>query len=242
MEDDYFQKYVDRAVTDFKGHVATVETAGGLTVVTWKRPNEWAYAMRLVFDDAARAVYLTGDLGAAVIRPTCACTVEGLATCFTQRTRDGRVDANPRYFVEKLEATTDRYRYDLDDVLADLQEYLDDYRKEHEEKVEEAREAWEADHPDDEEEFDEDAFNDDEDWEDISEENLADSLGECFFDEYGIVPSGDAYELLQKLGVEGEDIAGLGKRYHVRIALWLVAFRLIAEQLQEKSHGTPDSQ
>lgn len=94
---------------------------GGLTVLDFRRPNEVAYSLRIVFDDErGHRAYISGDIGEAVVYPTCPANLMKMAACFTCRNEDGSISVNTGYFLEKCAALSDRYEWDRDDFIDDF--------------------------------------------------------------------------------------------------------------------------
>lgn len=95
--------------------------SGGLTVLDFSRPNEVAYSLRIVFDDErGHRAYISGDIGEAVVYPTCPANLMKMAACFTCRNEDGSISVNTDYFLEKCAALSDRYEWDRDDFIDDF--------------------------------------------------------------------------------------------------------------------------
>jgi len=178
-------------------------------VLDFRRPNSALYSFRMVFDrEHGNAAYISGDLGEAVIYPTCECTLEGFAKCFTKRREDGTLDINEQYFKERIRACNPNYgiyTYEVDDVKADLRDQFDKYG---------AAPLWN--------EFEEEYF--DALYADVK-----------VFPTFGVVFSDRAKEFLRyRVGMETEDFRDLGKRTNQYVVLWLVAIRLAYEQLEAK--------
>lgn len=91
----------------FYKHEAEYTETGDFKVLTWRRPNEWAYAMRYVFD--GYKMYVSGDLGEALFVFT------ESATPFTFQ--DYGID----YFTGKLRAYHEsRWDFDSDKAVKRL--------------------------------------------------------------------------------------------------------------------------
>lgn len=174
-------------------------------VLDFRRPNSVTYSFRMVFDrEHGNAAYISGDLGEAVIYPTCECTLEGFAKCFTRRLEDGTLDINERYFKEKIRAcdSARRDEYDMETVKEDLKEKF--------------------------------AYHDKEElWEEFEDNYLAPYTSSVeVYPEFGAIFDRDARKFLEdSVGFDYEDFCYLGRRISARIILWLVAIRLAWEQV-----------
>lgn len=105
------RRCIKNAERHFSKHVALWASAGkDIEILDFRRPDSVEYALRVVFDnERGGRVYITGDIGEAVVYPTCAAKLEDMAKCFTSREPDGSLDVNEHYFLEKVMATSDRY-------------------------------------------------------------------------------------------------------------------------------------
>lgn len=103
---------IQHAYEAFREHEATLSDSGMLQVLNWQKPGTLHYRVRYVFDTCASRIYISGDLGAAVVHPTWEATFEKTY----RNVAEGRtgIDVDEGYFLEKLEATSDRYVYDRD--------------------------------------------------------------------------------------------------------------------------------
>lgn len=178
-------------------------------VLDFRRPNSVTYSFRMVFDrEHGNAAYISGDLGEAVIYPTCECTLEGFAKCFTSRRENGTLDVNEQYFKEKIRACDNASldEYDMETVKEDLKEKFEQY---------EAGDLWET----------------------FEDEYLAPYSNNVeVYQSFGAIFDRDALEFLdERVGLDYEEIRDLGRRTSTRIILWLVAIRLAWEQLEAKN-------
>ena len=115
------KKKVKFAIQIFENHKAELTQCGQLSVLDWRRPGSVFYAVRIVFDpERYNAVYITGDLGCAVIRPTCRASLDAMARCFTLRNSDRMVSVNVEYFMEKFETSSDRHEWSEETFIEDL--------------------------------------------------------------------------------------------------------------------------
>lgn len=126
------------AAERFKDHVATYCDYGNVKTLTWAKPGRRDYSMRYVFDAEAHTMTITGDLGFAVVYPTCKVDLEHCAQAFQS------VD----YFSEKIRASSDLYVFDEEDAEAELRERLlsenmsDDQKSEVESMIEDIMEDY----------------------------------------------------------------------------------------------------
>lgn len=98
----------------FKNHVATYCDYGDVATLTWAKPGTKEHSIRFVFDREFQTVTITGDLGEAVLWPTCKCDLEHCAKAF------GSID----YFAEKIRTSSYMYDYNAKEAEAELRAYL----------------------------------------------------------------------------------------------------------------------
>lgn len=139
---NYEEWQIAEAIRQFGKHETTYTTGvSGIDVLDFRRPDTICYALRVVFDhQRGQRVYITGDLGEAVVYPTCPATLEDMAECFTSRRGDGSISVNWGYFLEKVRATSDRWCWTYDRFWEDFKEHCeengldgDDFIDDHEE-------------------------------------------------------------------------------------------------------------
>ena len=120
--EDYVKQEVAEAIQAFSKHEATYTIGiSGIDVLDFRRPDSSIYAVRMVFDhQRGDRVYISGDLGEAVVYPTCRATLQDMAECFTMRNDNGKISVNYGYFLEKVRATSDRYEWDVDKFWNDF--------------------------------------------------------------------------------------------------------------------------
>lgn len=109
-----------QAEAHFKNHHASLEILDierNLAVLNWKEPDTNAYAVRAVMD--GEYVYLSGDLGHAIIRLTEIATLKALSNYWK----------SPSYFIEKIQCSTDLYVYDYETAKAELTERLNNMKE-----------------------------------------------------------------------------------------------------------------
>lgn len=109
-----------KAEKRFANHKARLDILDeNVRVLNWRQPGTQAYAIRAVMD--GYHVYITGDLGSAVICLTETATLKALSGYWKK----------PGYFMEKFVCTTDDYFFDYETAKGELrersytQEYLD---------------------------------------------------------------------------------------------------------------------
>lgn len=98
----------------FKSHIATYCDYGNVATLTWAKPGTKEHSIRFVFDREFQTVTITGDLGEAVLWPTCKCDLEHCAKAFWS------ID----YFAEKIRASSDMFIYDEKEAEAELRANL----------------------------------------------------------------------------------------------------------------------
>ena len=69
-----FEETRNREIKDafkaFAEHQATLKQYGELEILDWRRPGTGWYRVRYVFDREGNRIYISGDLGEAVVWPT----------------------------------------------------------------------------------------------------------------------------------------------------------------------------
>jgi hypothetical protein len=113
---------IESAVRAFKNHEARYVRGESFDVLDWKKPGTIMYWVRMVFDHDTNAVYITGDLGEAIVHPTCDASLSGMATCFTYNRSGGMVDVNEQYFLEKVKTGSCLYDWGMGEFQEDLRE------------------------------------------------------------------------------------------------------------------------
>ena len=201
---------IARACELLKNNIATYRRGNQLDILDFKSPGTIEYYLRIVFDHESSntsAVYISGDLGEAVVYPTCTPTLEGMANCFT-RILNGEIRINCSYFIENIKTASNIYTFDSDDFVADLRQVCKDRFGE------DAKECEEL------ETFIEDEI-----------ESIC-AHGVTFSSE-GVTIEHDAQERLEEIIPDCESgLYDFGRRVHPRIVLWLVALRLAWEQVK----------
>lgn len=117
---------LQHAMEKFKDHVATYCDYGNVATLTWAKPGTIDYSMRFVFDREGHTVTISGDLGHAVLQPTCKCDLEHCAKAF-----GSSID----YFAEKIRASSNMYIYDEEEAKAELRDRLLHEEVDEQEKV-----------------------------------------------------------------------------------------------------------
>lgn len=106
------EQKIAHAYKAFAEHKAELKDLGGIQILDWRVPGEVWYRMRYVFDREGGRIYISGDLGEAVVQPTWPATFG--ATCGA--VCGGRSIVNEHYFLEKVRASSDRYEFDRDEA------------------------------------------------------------------------------------------------------------------------------
>ena len=125
---NYDAQVIDEAVKAFAKH-ETIYTIGlsCIDVLDFRDPDSFVYALRFVFDhQRGNRVYISGDLGEAVVYPTCPATLEDMAYCFSSRKDDGSISVNWGYFLEKVRATSDRWCWTDERFWEDFKEHCEE--------------------------------------------------------------------------------------------------------------------
>ena len=144
--EEHVRKIIAKALETFSSHKATYKELGGVDTLEFRRPGEICYSLRVVFDhERGRSVYICGDIGEAVIYPTCPATLKDMAACFTRRKADGTISVNWGYFLEKVRCSSDRYDWSEEDFGADFKEECEERGIENaEEFIEEHMNSWDG--------------------------------------------------------------------------------------------------
>ena len=202
---EYVEKVINDAEKAFEEHEANLTIGiSGIEVLDFRRKDGdiW-YSLRIVFDNQRGSrVYISGDLGEAVVYPTCPARLEDMARCFTSRKRDGRISVNEGYFLEKVRATSDRYCWSKE-------WFEEDFREECSEKEIEIPEDFFEEYMDG---WSNEIEVDDEKGVRLTE-RAKKAMGEMAGEDYW------------------EWVYDCGKRISPRIVLWLVAIRLAWEMV-----------
>lgn len=209
-----YKDAIERAVRAFQHHEARYVRGENFDVLDWKKPGTRMYWIRMVFDyerSETRAVYITGDLGEAVVYPTCPATLFDMAKCFTYKRDNGLVDINEIYFIEKVKTSSHLYDWGMEEFREDLREkFVQEYGK------------------------DEDQSRLDEFFEEYCDSyssGVEVDNGVHFTDSF-------AKDALEEIFPDcGEWIWRCGRRVSTFVVFWLVAMRMAYEQTKEMEDG-----
>lgn len=204
-EEDVRQR-IKNAERHFSKHVALWTSVNeDIEILDFRRPDSVEYALRIVFDDERGGrVYISGDIGEAVVYPTCRAKLKDMALCFTRRDENGVLDVNEQYFLEKVHATSDRYEWDAEGFESDFRAHCKEYGID---------------------EHVADEFLDD---------NMNSFGGIEINGENGIKIDTYVEDKIREIDEDyWEWFFDCGKRINPRIVLWLVGMRLAWEQLEE---------
>ncbi len=136
---------IEQCRKKFADHIATFKRYDGISTLDWREKNGSShYYVRYVFDEQHCHMYISGDLGHAVVWLTESATLANLA---------GYVKSID-YFLEKVMCSTDKYTYDratayevlehkLMHIELDFDEDDEDAAEAHAELLEERRELIE---------------------------------------------------------------------------------------------------
>lgn len=109
---------IERARRQFKDFVPVFKQLEGIQTLEWRHKSGTSnYYVKYVFDEEDWNVYISGDLGSAVISLTEKATLQTLSKYIRM----------PGYFIEKIECSTDLYNYDIDTAREELKETLSGY-------------------------------------------------------------------------------------------------------------------
>ena len=107
----YQEKQIEQAKLSFKDHIVNYKRLDGLETVDWRNKDGSSnYYVRYVFDESRCCLYISGDLGSAVVQLTEKATLKTLSNYINMIS----------YFVGKIECSTDKYEYPYEAVAADV--------------------------------------------------------------------------------------------------------------------------
>lgn len=112
------EEKIAHAYKEFAEHRAKLKDLGNMQILDWHKPGTGCYRVRYVFDPEGGRIYISGDLGEAVVAPTWPATFE--ATC--GNVCGGASNVNEGYFLEKVKATSDGFVYDRDEAERTVKE------------------------------------------------------------------------------------------------------------------------
>ena len=195
----------------FQARLDIIDSEDNIQVLHWRKPGTNAYSIRAVFD--GHRVYITGDLGSAIVALTERATPQSLSTY-------GRsVD----YFIEKIVTSTDKYEYNPELAREELHERLLYVR-------ENQKQAYTAD-PD----LMVGELCEKLDELDETIQNIVTKLMDSYSTETGFCPYVEDMEEYTKLDHDYFEWMGTaGRVVAKRIYLWLAAFELAWKQLKEE--------
>ena len=201
---EHEEEAIAHAMSAFKRHRATYKVQDGIDTLEFRNPDSICYSLRVVFDhERGNSVYICGDIGEAVIYPTCPATLKGMAECFTSRDENGSIHVNWGYFLEKVRAASDRYCWDYDTFIQDFKEHCREKGIDSaDEFIEENTGIW----------------NDGVDVDNVKGITLSYNA---------------KHDLEEMDSDYWEWVYDCGKRVSMRVILWLVALRLAYEAVKE---------
>lgn len=119
MQKNHLQENIEMAKEKFANHIAQYWQIDGdkpIEILDWKDANgSKSYHVRYIFDKVGKTIVISGDLGAAVVKPTWEATLE----------KTIRIGIDPKYFLEKCEATSDNYTYYRSEAEEEARQYLE---------------------------------------------------------------------------------------------------------------------
>ncbi len=112
------EQQIAHAKIMFSHHKAVFRQLDGISTLDWRNEDGSSdYYVRYVFDEECCCLYLSGDLGSAVVRLTERATLQTLSHYINS------VD----YFMEKIRCSTNLYCYDVEIAKEDLTYYVQNY-------------------------------------------------------------------------------------------------------------------
>ena len=191
-----------KAEKHFANHKARLDILDDhLSILNWKQPGMQAYAFRAVMD--GYHVYLSGDLGAAVIRLTEPATLKALSGYWK----------SPEYFMEKIVCTTDDYVFDYRAAKDELRErknsLMKEYRDNHPDMLANGETEYQCD------------------LDDAEGNLLADFNAERGFG----ANAASLFDWLELDADGDETVPYMGRKIVERIWLWLAAFEMAYQEL-----------
>lgn len=207
-------KKIEDARKTFKGFDVVFRNIVGenpLQILELRNPDgTGTYRLRVVFDEKGRTFTISGDLGEAVFYPTWPATLAHTAS----------VGMNAPYFMEKCACSSDRYEYDEKEFCAELEKWMLDKIRAHNEDCDEGDELDE----------------DDVDW-DISEVMGGFDTVRGFHGN-----DKDAQNALAKYGNDWyEELYDWGKGWHIRVYLWLAGIEYAYAKLKEQADAAENA-
>lgn len=194
---------IAHAKEHFAHHKAIFQQFDGISTLDWRHESGSSnYYVRYVFDEDRGCLYISGDLGSAVVQLTERATLQNLSHYINS------VD----YFTEKIQCSTNLYRYDMEIAKADLAYHFQDYE---EENVDEEQENI----------FDEK----------MSISELVSGLLDSLDVRQGCNPTEKQCSQLSDLNPDyWEWIGDVGQYIDTRVICWLVGLQMAWEQMQGK--------
>ena len=189
----------------FQNHHARLDVYDEtLSILSWKQPGTQAYAVRAVFD--GMHVYISGDLGSAVVHLTEKADLKALSSYWK----------SPSYFIEKIVCSTDKYDFDYEEAKKELEEHIDTMLYNYSKR----RRCFDDD---DMEDYKEDVM--------LTKAKVLDGFNE----DNGLCGNPIAVNEWSALDPEYfEWMPHAGRRIHKRIWLWLAAFEMAYKALKEE--------
>ena len=84
------EQKIAHAYKVFAEHRAELKDLGGIQILDWRVPGEVWYRVRYVFDREGGRIYISGDLGEAVVWPTWPATFDAAHAERMATATDGR--------------------------------------------------------------------------------------------------------------------------------------------------------
>jgi hypothetical protein len=180
-----------------RGHKATlVQNTDRYTVIDWRKADgSGNYYVNYIIDKKRGSLIISGDLGDCIATWYNPNSVHNI----TEYTRD------IYYFIGKFQCSSDRFNWDEDDIIDDIEEELKDSGVD----------------------FDDDDFKDD--WEEFQDE------APNYVNAHGFFPNGEVAEFLDKyLGDDWwEGSSSWGRTVDPRVYLWVAGLNMAVDQLTE---------
>lgn len=199
------EERIQNARRHFADHHAKFEQHDGISTLDWRNKNGSSnYYVRYVFDEKHCHLYISGDLGSAVVRLTEYATLKSLSSYIE----------SIYYFAKKVQCSTDLYEFDYDRAKEEVRKHLTDIEPDFDEDDKDAVETYE-------ELMDE-------------REDIICELMENFSSTRGLQILSSSLSKLDAICPDyPEWIYGAGECLSPRVIYWLVGLNMAYQQIKE---------
>lgn len=182
---------------------ALIQNDERFTIIDFRRVDGCSdFYCNFIVDKERGALMISGDLGGCIADWHNPNTTSNLAEYIK----------SVRYFIEKMESTSDKYTFREEDVLEDIKKHI----KEYEYDLSKYENTWDTD-DDPEENFYED---------------LSDELSNSLCSNSGFHPSDRLVDMIKEFDDDyWEWLYDCGKRISFKVYLWIAGFNIACEQL-----------